>query len=833
MRRKILVHTALLIASFVLSISAFALDFKIGDLTYTTLSSNEVSVKTASTSISEVTIPEKVTYDDVDFYVTAIGQYAFYYCDLLNSITIPQSITSIGSSAFRNCRGLKAVHISDIGAWCNINFEEYYYSNPLAYAHELYLNDQLITELVIPDGVAKINNYTFYNCTSIISIFIPNSVTSIGYCAFYGCRNLTSVTIPNSVTSINDSVFCNCTRMTEVFIPNSITSIGYHAFEACINLTKITIPESVTSIGNSAFCNCYKLTEITIPKTVTSIGTHAFSSCPKILTITLESEILYSNFDEIFDTNRNTALFHVVPNLLSLYKKDYPDFSFISIDGGLNLDITLDNPGDLDKHLKSQSLESVTSLKITGNMNGSDFLALYKMPYIYDLDLSEAKIVEGGMPYYVSDKEYYTINNEMGYKILKPMRQIRNIKLPKSMTFMDKTALETYNSNKILSVDLGDSLQKIPSCYFDKYANIRNITIPSNLDEIGEDAFNLCHNLNMVHISDLTAWCNIKFDNMSSNPLYYAQNLYLNDTLVTDLVIPEGVKSINDFAFNRCSCLTEVKIPNSITTIGEYAFRECYNITSVNIPNLITHIGTSAFGRCEKLTSVSIPKSLSVIGEYAFSGCIGLKKVNISDIGAWCNINFSNSLSNPLHYAKNLYHNDELITNLIIPKEVTTINDYAFVGCESLIDVKIPENVTSLGTSAFEKCINLSDLYLSKSVINFGNLIFNGCNQIKRVHIANPEPPVIDENIFSDYSATLYVPQGSRSTYTEAPVWSKFTIIEDFNSSRIDDTLNDLDMSAPIEVYNLNGVKVATSVEGLEEGIYIVRQGRISKKIEI
>ena len=118
--------------------------------------------------------------------VTSIGDYTFYKCSGLTSITIPNSVTSIGDNAFSGCSGLASVHISDLAAWCNISFA-YQESNPLYYAHHLYMNGKEVTNLVIPNGVTRIGNYVFLNCSGLISVTIPNSVTSIGFAAFGGC----------------------------------------------------------------------------------------------------------------------------------------------------------------------------------------------------------------------------------------------------------------------------------------------------------------------------------------------------------------------------------------------------------------------------------------------------------------------------------------------------------------------------------------------------------------------------------------------------------------------------------------------------------------------
>ncbi len=139
--------------------------------------------------------------------VTSIGKYAFYCCSALTSVTIPKSVTSIGNGAFEGCYGLTSVHISDIAAWCNI---EFHYTNPLSFAHHLYLNGEEVKDLVIPNSVTSIGNYAFDSCSGLTSVTIPNSVTSIGGGAFSCCSGLTSVTIPNSVTSIGESAFNAC-----------------------------------------------------------------------------------------------------------------------------------------------------------------------------------------------------------------------------------------------------------------------------------------------------------------------------------------------------------------------------------------------------------------------------------------------------------------------------------------------------------------------------------------------------------------------------------------------------------------------------------------------
>ncbi len=230
--------------------------------------------------LMSVTIPNSVT---------SIGEGAFYGCTNLTSITISSSVTSIGEGAFAICVSLTSITVSD--------------ENTVYVAEDGVLFNKEKTEIIqyaagkteasytIPNSVTSIGGNAFGGCIKLTSITIPNSVTSIGGLAFFGCTSLTNITIPDSVTSIGDLAFFGCTSLTSVTIPNSVPSIGGGAFWYCTSLTSITIPDSVTSIEAAAFFNCTSLTSITIPDSVTSIGMGAFSSCTSLASITIPGSV--------------------------------------------------------------------------------------------------------------------------------------------------------------------------------------------------------------------------------------------------------------------------------------------------------------------------------------------------------------------------------------------------------------------------------------------------------------------------------------------------------------------------------------------------------------
>ena len=441
----------------------------------------------------------------------------------------------------------------------------------------------------------------------------------------------------------------------------NVTSIGDYAFNYCTGLASVTIPNSVINIGNDAFSGCTGLTSVIIPNSVTSIGSSVFMYCTGLTSVIIPNSVTSISYQTFSNCKALTSV--TIPN------------SVTSIDGCA--------------FSGCSSLASITIPESVTNIGNSTFSGCSSLASV-------------------------TIPNSVtniGSSAFENCSSLNSVIIGNSVTSI---SYQTFSNCKALtSVTIPNSVTSIGDYAFCNCTGLASVTIPNSVTSIGDAAFYSCSGLKKVIVPDIAAWCGI---NNNSNPLSYAHHLYSDEsTEIKDLVIPNSVTSIGDYAFNYCTGLASVTIPNSVINIGNDAFSGCTGLTSVTTPNSVTSIGSKAFYHCTGLSQASIGSGS--IGDNSFEDC--------------------NSL-----------------TSLTIGNGVKYIGYSAFKGCSRLTSVTMGNSINFISANAFASCPELIDVY---------------CYAVN--------VPTTSSTVFKDSYieyATLHVPDVSIELYKQASPWNTF-----------------------------------------------------------
>ena len=621
--------------------------------------------------------------------VKNIGEWAFAGCSLLSSIDIPNSVISIGNNAFAGCLSLKYISIPESVICLNGNpfgdcegeieclSANFIYEDDVLFNKDkseiISFRNQEIESYIIPDSVTSIGDGAFWCCSSLSSLFIPNSVNSIGDGAFEGCSSLSSLVIPDSVVNIKGNPFCywkgklECLSASFIYEDNVLFNmdksklISYRNQEA----KSFIIPNGVMSIEKYAFSGCSSLISISVPKSVTSIGDGAFDGCSSLSSIAISDSI----------TSISAWTFDGCKSLRSLIIPD-----------------------------------SVTSI---GNeaFRGCSSLCSLVIPD------SVTSIGDGAFD---------------------GCSSLRSLVIPDCVTSIRDGAFDGCKS--LRSLVIPDSVTSIGDGAFSSCSSLRSLVIPGSVTSIGDGAFSSCSSLRSLVIPDSVVnikgnpFCHWKgkLECLSASFIYEDNVLFNMDKskLISfrnqeakSFIIPDGVKSIGNRAFDYCYSLISISIPNSVTSIGDESFIDCSSLSNLVIPNSVTSIGAWAFDGCKSLRSFVIPDSVTSIGYGAFSYCSSLSSLVIPD--------------SVTSIGDSAFEDCTSLSSLVIPDGVTSIRDYVFSGCSSLSSLVIPNSVTSIGDSAFSGCSSLSSLAIPDSVTCIGFGAFEGCSSLRDIVIPN------------------------------------------------------------------------------------------------
>ena len=677
-----------------------------------------------NTTIKRITMPNSIN---------DIGTRAFADCTALESITIPTSVTNIASYAFSGCTSLKTVTLhSKVEVIGNNTFEKC----------------SSLRSITLNSGLKTISDNAFDYCTALESISIPDTVTTLGNMAFRHAESLRSIKFSKAMTSIGNAAFQYCTSLDSVELPSNIKSLGNSTFSYCDNLRAIRILGSLNKIGNSTFYECQGLESI-------YFASKTEGSCVEMnylfynagikgkgitLTIAKDAVIPEGFFEPYYEDNMPKITKIVIEsgstkvngfeeknNLPYLESIVYPSTITDPCYGIFNNSPWWENQPEGEVYIsgifygykcscKIASLKAAVEenrVAATCTTNGGYDSVIYCSVCRDELKRTHNVITKLGHTAKAAVEENRvaatcTKDGKYDSVVYCKTCNAQMSRTTKTITKLGHTENAEVEENKVAATCTKDghydSVVYCKRCNYEMSRSQIVITKSNNLHNFVGDVCEYCGGQNSS--------AGLKYTLNSDGKGYTVtgKGTFSGSSLVIDLYNNLPVTSIGYRVFYDCTGLKSVTIGNSVTSIGKYAFRNCTGLKSVTMGNGVTSIGGEAFWSCTSLTSVYI-----------------------TDIAAWCNISFGDYNANPLYYAKKLYLNRTLVTELIIPDSVTSIGYCAFRNCTSLKSVTIPDNVTNIGSSAFSGCTSLTSVTIGDSVTSIGSSAFYNCYKLVEV----------------------------------------------------------------------------------------------------
>ena len=690
---------------------------------------------------------EKITCIILSDGVTSIGTYAFDSCRKLKTVFIPDSVTKIScdskTSPFRNCNedalifcGSKSAPSGWSDSWNNADSSDQlrvYWGTQESHVRFWAGLNPSQSSVKIPDGITVIPANAFAEFSTLKTVKIPDSVTRIDENAFENCDALRWVYIPDSVTVISaegkyDGPFNLCSEellvcceadeapdgwgsywktlssfdysyatvsygctetdfdfwssvsrsQSALDIPNGVTKIFYNVMNGATALRSVKIPGSVACIEHNAFAGCTGLTEVHIPATVTRIIGSPFMNCSANLQLFCEAAAAPEGWSDKW--NNYTS---------SRKLKTY----FGAGEGEASFWATLDH--------------NATTIVVPDGITQIPEKAFANFPNLTSVTLPESM-------------------EKIGYMAFSGCSKLKEINLPDSITQIRSSAFE---NTALTEVELPDSLEVIEYATFSGCTNLASVTIPDGVTTIGISAFEDCTALKVLYIPESVTTietggtlihgpffgCDSKlkiFCGAEEEPEGWGFNWADHSTgaigltvrfgytredyafwgslepSMTEVVVPEGISLVPNWAFDGFENLTSVTLPSTVTRIGEFAFVNCSKLVSVNLPEGLTSIGERSFMGCSKLEGIDLPSTLETMGDYAFEFCNALTHVETPE--------------SMTIVPKAAFHGCDNLSSVKLSSKLERIEPEAFCDCKLISDVFIPDTLTFLGYSAFE-----------------------------------------------------------------------------------------------------------------------------------
>ncbi|MBR3817470.1 MAG: leucine-rich repeat protein [Clostridia bacterium] len=573
-----------------------------------------------------VTIPDSV--EKLPFW-------SFSRVKNVKSIVLSKNIKEFNKAFSNDCSYIENVYVDSLETWLGYNFETAS-CNPMCWAEKLYVDGELLTDVIYPDGTTEIG-LEFYDCESLKTVAIPASVTTVKKDAFMGCESLEAVYAESLESWLNidfetpesnplyygAKLYIDGKLLTEVTLPESMSEFKSYTFYNCTSLEKINITENVKAFGKNTFIYCtadvyadtlehwlsfdFKdgkspmiygkdlyiagepLTELIIPESVEIIPSYAFAYVKNLTRVEIPASTKI--YDSAF---RNSGV--KVAEVGTLPKGQTQATAEINqynswFTGCSDIELII-GPG----------------IRKIGYQAFSGCVAIKKITFSYAVEVIGEQAFKGSC--HLKEVVISSSVKSVGEYAFSECHMLE------SVTFGDKTE--------------GKAVTDVGYRAFYKCPALKNITFNTGVKSFDGYAFQESKNIENVYVNDLASYLGITHKEMHDNwssPAYFADNLYINGEVAKNLVIPEGVTRISEYAFYGTKTLETVQFPSTLTHIGDCSFALCVNLQDVVFPDSLKKIGDFSFMTCKKIKSLEIPRNVKSIGISAFDFCSSLEYV--------------------------------------------------------------------------------------------------------------------------------------------------------------------------------------------------------------
>ncbi|MBR1929716.1 MAG: leucine-rich repeat protein [Paludibacteraceae bacterium] len=666
--------------------------------------------------------------------VREINEGAFYGCNrIAGTLTIPNTISLIGNSVFRECTALTSLLFESTCQLTEISDYAFYGCSNLTLGSASF-----------PASVTSIGNYAFYQCTHITSLSFSTTsrVTSIGNRAFYGCVGLTSVTFGESsrVESIGDYAFYGCNEISNsgMKLPSGLRSLGDYVFYGCTKIKGIMYVNcpSLTAIPNNAFTNCSSLTglDLTGATSLTTIGNNAFSGCANI-----KGEI------------------YIPSTITSIGTKAFWNCSAVE-----------------SMYVEPTTVPAATSSTTTGTFQGMTSTIPVRVP----ADMVSAYQSAAGWEYFdniqafaagqCGDDLYWKINYNTNTLVITGIGAMYDYGA--STNQAPWISYKTYWSK----ISFPEQITTIGNYAFYNCANlIGSITFTANLVSIGTRAFYGCTEIKGLDFNKAGSLTNI-----GAYSFYNCKN-----SSFTTLTLPTALSTIGQAAFGLCSSLTTVTIPENVTSMncssGNYTFVSCPNITTVNWNAIACSDFTLTGGQSgvtyytpwglskSSITKFNIGSNVRIIPKYLCQGLTSITTISLGDS------------IREIH--EGAFLGCSALTAVTLPQNLTTLESSAFKNCSgiSTLDMSHSSSLSTIGISAFEGCSAVDGvLYIPENVTSIGSNAFKNFSLVDTIYAIPATPPTAYSSTFTNMVKTIPVVVADndiKALYQAATGWEEFT----------------------------------------------------------